>query len=377
MSLSLTLRVKVSMQRLPTAAMQTIPPRKPGRLVHWPRSTQRRILFVGCYLAFVAAVLWAGSRLYWSWKLGVSLTGTIQVWDHYYPELRTSGVLSAKIQRDDEFLDVVMLGASTLERSWGDIESLLKAGLEREFGDRVRVFNLAKVAHTSRDSALKFSRIADKPFDLVLIYDGFNDCRMNNCPREMFRDDYTHCGWYQALEKRRQAGSVNLPFELLGDLGQAIGIGPPQENFIQYGSDLKTPGPFRRNLEEILTAAKKHDSLVLLQTFAYHIPAGYSDAKFKRGELDYSLQRGDRRCPLEMWGRAPNVVKCVDAHNRGVHELALIHPQHTVFVDQHELIPHDGDHFVDACHLTDQGCRQFVDNLLPAVVKRLRERAKP
>lgn len=365
------------MQRLPTSATKAIPAQMPRQLVYWPRSTGRRVLFVGCYLVFLVAVMWAGYRLYWSWKLGVPLTANIAVWDHYYPELRRSGVLTADVRPDDAYLDVVMLGGSTLENSWGDIEPLLKAGLQRELGDghRVRVFNLAMVAHTSRDSLLKFSRIADKPVDLILIYDGFNDCRMNNCPREMFRDDYTHCVWYRAMEKRRKAGMVTLPPELLAETSPAIGM-DPDKHYSQYGGELKTPGPFRHNLEEILTLAKRHESLVVLQTFAYHIPPGYSDAKFKRGELDYSHQKGLNHCALEMWGTAPNVVKCVDSHNGIIRELARSNPGHTVFVDQHRLIPHDGRHFIDACHLTDAGCRKLVDNVLPAVVKRLRERTR-
>lgn len=363
------------MQRLPTSATKAIPAQMPRQLVHLPRSTGRRFLFVGCYLVFLVAVTWAGYRLYWNWKLGVPLTGSIEVWDHYYLELRRSGALTADVRPDDEFLDVVMLGGSTLENSWGDIEALLKTGLQRELGDshRVRVFNLAMVAHTSRDSLLKFSRIADKPFDLILIYDGFNDCRLNNCPPEMFRDDYTHCVWYRAMEKRRKAGTVTLPQELLH--GTPTIEMRPDSQFLQYGGDLKTPGPFRQNLEEILTLAKRQESLVVLQTFAYHIPPNYSDAKFKRGELDYSHQRGLNHCALELWGTAPNVVKCVDAHNGIIRELARTDPGHTVFVDQHRLIPHDGRHFIDACHLTDAGCRKFVDNLLPSVVKRLRDRA--
>lgn len=365
------------MQRLPTSVTKAIPAQMPRQLVHWPRSAGRRVLFVGCYFVFLVAVLWAGYRLYWSWKLGVSLIGPIEVWDHYYPELRRSGVLTAKVRPDDEFLDVVMLGGSTLENSWGDIEALLKTGLQRELGDshRVRVFNLAMVAHTSRDSVLKFSRIADKPFDLILIYDGFNDCRMNNCPREMFRDDYTHCVWYRSMEKRKKAGTVKLPAELLNDTSPSI-VMNPDEQYLQFGGDLKTPGPFRHNLEEILALAKRHESLVVLQTFAYHIPPGYSDAKFKRGELNYSHQKGVNHCALELWGTAPNVVKCVDAHNQIIRELARTGPGHPVLVDQHGLIPHDGRHFIDPCHLTDAGCRKFVDNVLPAVVKRLRERTR-
>lgn len=336
-----------------------------------PRSMGRRVLFLGCYGAFVIGVLWFGCRLYWTWKLGVPLVSTVRVWDHYYPELRLSGALNADIKSDDDTIDVLMLGASTIERGWGDVEARLKAGLQREFGDRVRIFNLAMVAHTSRDSLLKFSQVAQKPFDLILIYDGFNDCRMNNCPRELFRKDYTHCTWYQGFEKRRLAGSVNLPMELMGDMRHLIDRGQPDDNLVQYGGDLKTPEPFTQNLEEIVKTSQPH-SLVLLQTFAFHIPDNYSDDLLKQGKLDYGSRQGATRCGVEMWGKPANVIKCVTAHNQQIRKLAERYPQRTVFIDQNRLIPHDKHYFVDGCHFTDDGCRKFVDNLLPAVIQHLR-----
>ncbi len=332
------------------------------------------MLFSLIYLVFVASLLWGGSWLYLSWKLGTPLPSAVDVWGYYYPELRSSAALGADIRPDDDFLDVLMLGGSTIDPAFGDVEGLLKAGLQREFGGRVRIYNLARSAHTSRDSALKFSRLADKPFDLILIYDGFNDCRMNNCPPDRFRDDYTHCVWYHSFEKRRQAGVISLPQEMLETLRHPIGLNAPVENLVQFGSNLKTPGPFRRNLEEILNAAKPHTSLVLLPTFAYHIPVNYSDDKFRRMELDYGTRAGDNRFPLKMWGRPADVAKCVTAHNQIVRKLAELHSGQTVCVDQDRLMSHIGDYFVDGCHFTDEGCRKFVDNLLPPVIARLREK---
>ncbi|MES2790616.1 MAG: hypothetical protein V4719_13480 [Planctomycetota bacterium] len=346
-----------------------------GKSVHWPRSAKRRALFLVSYIVFLTALCWFGYRLYWSFKQGAPLaTGKNDIWDDFYPTLRNSGVLTAEFKSPPDEINVVMLGASTIENAWGDVEERLRTGLQREFGKGVRVFNLAEVAHTSRDSALKFSKIADKPFDLVLIYDGFNDCRMNNCPPEMFRDDYTHCAWYRSFEMRRKAGVSQLPVEVLRSLGRAIGMGDPEENLVQYGGDLKTPKGFRQNLEEILQSTREQNGLVLLQTFAYHIPEGYTDEKLKQGDLDFGRSRGRTRCPLQMWGRPADVISCVDAHNRVIRDLAESDPQHTIFVDQQKLLSPNGQYFVDACHFTDTGCRQFVDNLLPAVVQRLRQK---
>jgi hypothetical protein len=37
------------------------------------------------------------------------------------------------------------------------------------------------------------------------------------------------------------------------------------------------------------------------------------------------------------------------------------------FVDQAALLPRNGRHFADICHLTPAGCEAFVAHLLPAV----------
>jgi hypothetical protein len=321
---------------------------------------------------FLAALAWFGGRLFWKWRFGVPLTTNASVWDFFFPELRRSGVRDADIRPDDGILDVVLLGASTLEHGWGNIEDLLLEGLKQEFGPQVRVFNLSVIAHTSRDSALKFSQIADKPFDVVLIYDGFNDCRMNCCPAELFRDDYTHCARYQSFEKRKQAGTIMLPVSNAVD--DTIGLGTPEPAVAEFGATLKTPVPFERNLAEIVEAVKKQHGIVVLNTFASHIPDNYSDEKLKRGQLDFGTRAGSERCPLEMWGRKADVVKCLKVHNDVIRELARQNSEKVLLVDQAQKLSADGQNFVDACHFTDLGCRRFDDHVLAELKPALRQR---
>lgn len=366
------------MQHLPTQPGSPLPRPPTCRQTRrpfgqWPRSPFRRALFGLIYLLFLGSLLWGGSWAYLSWKVGKPLSSRLDIWEYFYPELHTSGVLTAEIRTDDDSIDVLMLGASTINRAFGDVEARLKAGLQREFGERVRIYNLAKIAHTSRDSATKYSRIKDRPFDVIVIYDGFNDCRMNNCVPGSFRDDYTHCAWYNGFRKRQLAGTISLPQELMGDVTHVIGIGEPDQNLMQYGGELKTPGPFRHNLEEILTAAQDQHSLVVLQTFAYHIPADYTLDKFVAGKLDYGSRSESKPCPLHMWGRPRDIARCVETHNQVIRDLAREHPQRTLFVDQDRSLSHTGKYFVDGCHFTDEGCRQFVDNLLPSLIQRLRD----
>lgn len=347
------------------------------QFIKLPGSRRRRLGFLAVYLAFLSVLLWGGYRLYWNLEFGVPIAAPIEVWDIYFPEIRKSGVLTAEIQSNDGHFDVLMLGASTIEKGWGNVEELLLSELKEELDQPIRIFNLATIAHTSRDSEIKASRLSEIPFDLILVYDGINDCRMNNCPTEMFRDDYSHCGRYFSFEKRRRAGPPLLPVNMQDSLMDFIHLGTPDPNLLEFGSILKTPAPFRQNLQSIVQVAQQHQSLLVLNTFAVHIPDGYTDEKLKNGELDFGTRERSNRCPLEMWGRKPDVIRCVQAHNAAIEQISNQGDSHILLVDQAKLLSNDGLNFVDACHFTDQGCRRFVDNLMTVLSPALRQRTTP
>jgi len=314
-----------------------------------------------------------GAKLLWSVRGGVPINETAQIWDVYYPELRKSGVGEAHPRRADDRFDVLMLGGSVLEPEWGTIAEDLARNLHSELGDRFRIFNLARAAHTSRDSLLKYSHLAGKEFDLVIVYDGINDVRMNCCPRESFRDDYSHCGWYRGIERRLSAGKMALPislneqFELVRD---TIPLTVPDEAQREHGRDIKTARALRRNFEEILGQARARGDCVLLSTFACDIPADYTRERFSQHRLAYDDSNDAFICEAEMWGNFENVIAAVAAQNEAIRELAAARPE-VLFVDQDELMPKQKRLFVDPCHLAGAGCRQFVENLWPKVEERL------
>ncbi|MGQ0635716.1 MAG: hypothetical protein ACT4QC_13960 [Planctomycetaceae bacterium] len=339
-----------------------------------PQSRSRKVLFLSIYALFCAALLWSAGRVYSTWRTGVPITAAATVWDLQYPELRTSGLLAAQVRHDDDRFDVLLLGGSALEPAWGSVERHLETRLRATLGDWFRLFNLAKSAHTSRDSFLKYSHLDDQQFDLVVVYDGINDARMNNIAAEHFRDDYTHCSWYRSFERRLRTGVVWLPLEDLAQradtLYESIGLGEPDAHQLQYGCDLKTPGPFRSNHQEILRIAGDRNDKVLLATYAYHLPVeGLEPAIAAAGPR--SAPDDVRRCPIEMWGRAECVRACLDVQNAGIRALAAAHPE-VLPVDQQRLLQGAGL-FVDACHLTETGSARFVENLWPEVHRCIRD----
>ena len=328
-----------------------------------PRSLRRRALFRFLWVAYVGGLLLAagwGYRVYRLASASSSVHTGHEYWRINYPELAQSGVLDADLRADDGYVDVLLLGASVLEEASRELE----ARLRDEFGERLRVYQLCRAAHTSRDSVLKYSRIRDKHFDLIINYDGVNDVRMNCCPEEEFRDDYTHCGWYRSMARKEAAETVSLAELLEDEVRFSIPLGEPEPELLQYGSRIKTERPFRDNLAEIIAAAREQNIPVMLMTFAYHIPENYTRDKFDKRELDYG--KGRHELPAELWGTPGNLARTLDRQNLMIDELASRY-DNVFIVDMRRLMPADGLHFSDPCHLTKEGNRRFVDNMMPAV----------
>lgn len=335
------------------------------------RRARRRLLgIVIGQVILVLAALELGSRIYWRLSYGVPLSRPRAVVRVYYPELdQLDGVVVS--DRDATF-DIALLGASVLHPNFGDVAD--RIGREAAaLGPRpVRVFNFAMPAQTTLDSRYKRLEMTDRRFDLVIVYHGINDTRANDCPPELFRDDYSHWSWYRYIANyevhRRQLAVVALPFtldHLWLELVTALGTRPviphdrPPREWFRYGGDLKTRAPFRHNLEQIVAGSGR----IVLATFAIYVAPGYSEERFEAGELDY----GRHESPIELWGSPANVTAGVEAHNRIVREVGAAAPNAAV-LDLATTMPRSGQYFDDVCHLTAAGCQHFAAEILPLIV---------
>lgn len=303
-------------------------------------------------------------RLFWRISSGVPLTrrpDVSEVWNHFYPEIRESGVETASRPGS---IEVLLLGGSVLQQAEGAIQ----AALREKYGNAVRVYSLARSAHTSRDSYWKSQRLAARMFDLVIVYDGINDARMNCCPKDVYRDDYTHCVWYRELARRLAAGRVTIP-DLVSDVqAKGLALERPTEAELDFGLDVKTANAFRSNLEAILDRAHAPGQKTVLMTFATDIPSDYSRKEFERGGFGYG--KGGYHLAVELWGRPEGVRKAMVIQNAIIHELAKGRDD-VILVDQDRLLKKDGSIFCDPCHLTDVGCRAFAANIMAALPDRL------
>src|SRR5580698_8740233 len=143
-----------------------------------------RLVALGLWMAVLCG---GGAKAFLWWRLGVGMTespGVEAVWRLHYRELYSSGAVNARLGPEDGSYDVLLLGGTALEQTAPALEQALR----KELDGHVRLFNLARAAHTSRDSHFKCRRLAGKSFDRVIFYDAINDARMNCCPDDVFRD---------------------------------------------------------------------------------------------------------------------------------------------------------------------------------------------
>lgn len=339
-----------------------------------PRSMRAKALLVTLSICYGLLVGEIGARAYWALSKGIPFFQPQAVWNQFYPEVRESNVETTAITQTDHIYDVLLLGGSVLHENFGTIAETLEQRLSSKLRWPVRIFNLAQAAHTTRDSYLKYRRLGDKQFDLVVVYHGINDARMNNCPTDMFRDDYTHCSWYAAIEqvaKHKELSALALPYALdhlririADEMGFYVPRHNPNEKWTNHGARIKTAGPFRSNLQQILAAAASKGEPVIVMTFAHYVAPGYSDQAFREHELDY----GPRGTPIELWGKPEHVVPAIEVHNRVLTDLSREF-RNAIFVDQQALMPKNGQHFNDICHFTNTGCERFVDNIINALPK--------
>lgn len=338
--------------------------------VTW-RQLQRstRLALIALLLVLVCGGLEVAARAYWQLAKGASFARTDLIWKRYFPEWDESGIDA--VARDGTF-DVLFLGGSTLTDIFGQIGPELRSALQARLGRPVRIVNLAAIGRTTLDSRLKYERLGARRFDLLVVYHGVNDTYLNNVPPGAFRSDYTHAERFEQLrllDAHPEVGALSFPFTLryaISRVREQTRMGDqPRREWHQYGADMRTPPIFRANLERIVRMAEERDTPVVLMTYAYYVPADYTEEAFRQRSLDY----GAHTSPISLWGTPEHVARAIDLHNTAVRDLAAQTPG-AVFVDQQQLMPVGKDYFDDCCHLTALGSRRFVEHVMAALPRR-------
>ncbi|MHC4880337.1 MAG: SGNH/GDSL hydrolase family protein [Planctomycetota bacterium] len=337
------------------------PPHSQGSPRKERRSVFRRVLFAAIYVGWLALLGIGGVKLFWWIQYGqTSQTEPSEevVWRHFYYEVFDDEVAGCQPSLDDDRLDILLLGGSVMEQTGPYFEEYIDAH------DDVTgsVYMVARAAHNSRDSALKYSCIADKPFDYVLVYNGINDVPMNYIPNEDFSLEYFHCSWFNSLDRRLEAGTVHLTDVVLDTTKRFAVRARPDEDMYPYGATVKTPPALVKNLGEIVDLAREAGSTPVLMTFGYYIEPGYERQKYLDGEYGYG--EGPFGMPVEDWGLPEHVPAIMDAQNEAIRRLAA--EKNVLLIEQAKLITEKQD-FCDVCHLSYAGCELFVRNVMPVI----------
>ena len=337
----------------------------------------KKLVFTLIFILFLLLPLEIASRAYWAVTKQVSFFAPEAMY-LFYPALKD--VSKAKVTKNDGYYDILFLGGSVLYDSgtWAKAIPLLQEKLKDKTALPVRIHNVARPSHSSRDSLFKYRFLKDKHFDLVVIYDSINEVRANNCPPDMFKNDYSHYSWYAKLnffENYHFFKLFTLPYtvyslnlDILEKMGRIhfVPTDIPNEEWVKYGNSIKSAAAFEQNLDGILSAAKQRGEPVLMASFAFHVPRDYNYYKFKLKQLDY----GSHLFYIEVWGKAENVMIGILTHNNVMKKLAAQHPE-AMFLDEYPNIPKSQLYFNDICHLTDAGNEKLLNDF---AVKVLTER---
>jgi hypothetical protein len=340
-------------------------------------SWRLRLLILPIVVLLCVVTAEATARAFWYFRSGISPREPASILRAFYPELRR---LDGKdLSHTNEYYDVLFLGASTLHKDWGLMEPMLLEQLAINGQHNVRIVNLATPAHSSRDSLHKYTAAGAARFELVVVYDGFNEIRTNNVPPETFREDYSHNYWYQVVNtmapyhgttsfalpytvaylstwlQHRMAPERYLPSRSLRD------------DWITYGREPRSTGSLEQNLRLILDLAALRGDRVMLMTFASYFPENYTAEAFAAKQLDYLLHL----YPIEMWGDPTHVANTIAAHNDAIRRLAMERSD-LLFVDQAALMAGAPHYYNDVCHYTAAGAAAFVDNILPVLLSVMR-----
>lgn len=331
------------------------------------RPATRWTLRIG-YLLSVALLFEVAFRSYLRTQYGEFWFHPSAVVQKRYPAL--NDVLARRIHRDGHTMKVLFLGASTISPKYGDVVERVRAHL-RDRGIEANLINLSDRALTTRDALFQYQLLQRETFDAVVLYHGINEVRANNCPPDVFQSDYSHYAWYEEINVAMRH-STSLRFTVLpycADLlahrirqqvrkPRYLSAHQPPPDWMAYGADLKTPPCFRANLEAVLDLARRRGDTPILVTFAWYVPANYTEEAFRCKRLDY----GRMEFPIELWGYPTNVVAGLEAHNDQIRHLAEAHTEARL-LDMKQRMPASGRYFDDICHFTRAGCDLFADAL--------------
>lgn len=311
-------------------------------------------------------------RLYWTAAYKVPFFNTSKMIYAFYPELKS---VDNNYEKNNH-LKILILDGSTLHPLYGMIDSVLASGLKAELKRDVDIYNLAELAHTSKDCALKYNYLKNYDFDYIVLYNGINDACANYSSREDYDFDYGHFWNYyliDMLNRHREVGLTVIPYTVSYMVHQA-GLKITRnrhyepceikDEYLNFGSSFKVGASFRKNILSIIESARMKKQKVIIPSFAYYIPFYYSDPLFQQKALDY----GRHRVPIRIYGSVEGTKNSIDSINGIILDIKSSNSDIVFWFDLNASIVKNKLYFDDICHFTDKGIKLFSDSLIAIIV---------
>jgi hypothetical protein len=295
----------------------------------------------------------------------------------HYSEL--DHIFDRKSKEEKGVKTILILGGSVIS-TWSHMERWLEKLLQPHFPKEIiRVYNAAASANTSLDNLIKYRLLADQEFDLVIYYEAINETRFNNVPAELFLDDYTHVEWYRDVNLILQHTELRytvIPYTLhliyakLKNVymrPESLDMNTVKPEYVNYGNDIKTSVPYRKNIQELITTAKSRQEPLLLLSYASFFPEGIRLTGAETDKRYFSTC--EYQCSISIWGAPENVRKGIKAHNDQLRELVALNKTH--YLDMEVAMPRTKENFCDVCHLSAQaGEEQFASILKDHIISK-------
>jgi lysophospholipase L1-like esterase len=231
----------------------------------------------------------------------------------------------------------------------------LKHSLTKVSRRPIEVLGAALRTHTTKSSVVKYKLLRKYRFDFVLIYHGINDLWANHVPSEDFQSDYSHLGsWYKR--------NVWLDSCLIcRTIYKKWHYQEPARGSSGNLSDFASEATFKRNIFTLIQDIRRDGSTPFLMTFAWNIPANYTQVAFEVHSLGYSNPTNYDRWPVELWGSPDYVREGLKRHNRILKEVAS--SEGILLLDQEKLMGKELRWYGDVCHFSDEGTDRFIENI--------------
>jgi len=306
-------------------------------------------------------------RLGFSVFMSVSFVHPSEIIYHYYPMIRD---IRKQYEAKSNSSKVLILSCSTLHKEWGGFREILQKKLNESRGpESYQILNAAGIGFSSSDNLNCYKLLSDLKFDIVIDYSGINDSRFNNCPPDVYKEDYSHLAWNNEINcilRHHEMDYIVTPF-ILDFAYQFFYERIFPNRFIpihysmrptwwSYGSQFKSLSSFKNNLLSIRDLAAKRKEQIIFIPYCFYLPADYSLERFKEKKLDYRFAPNSRE--TEIWGRPDNVSGFLNSSNQIVTSVASF--DSAAYLDIRSMMKKPS-YYADICHFSPEGLSLFSD----------------